>query len=85
MLGSVERDQNPAIQALEWIEHALPGDRFEEQWIERRRRGGIQYLADIGIRWNGGHAEQGLAVRPALALFQCALMAQERGASHEEH
>ena len=61
------------------------GDRFEEQRIERRRWGTIQHLADIGVSWNGGHAEQGLAIRPAVSLFQRALMAQERRASHEEH
>lgn len=85
MLGSIQRDQNPAIQASEWVEHAVRGDRFEEQRIERHRRGAIQHLADIGVSWNGGHAEQGLAIRPAVSLFQRALMAQERGASHEEH
>lgn len=85
MLGSIQRDQNPPIQASEWVEHAVRGDRFEEQRIERHRRGTIQHLADIGVRWNGGHAEQGLAIRPAVSLFQRALMAQERGASHEEH
>jgi hypothetical protein len=34
MLGSIQRDQDPAIQAPEWVEHAVRGDRFEEQWIE---------------------------------------------------
>src|SRR5450755_473594 len=83
--GSIKCDQHPPVEAPERIEHALRGDRFEEQGIERLRLGAIQHLADIGISWNGGHVEQGSAVRPAVSLGQHALMAQERGASHEEH
>ncbi len=88
-LGSIQRDQHPSVpwatQAPEWVEHALGGDRFEEQRIECPGRGAIQHLADMGVGRNGGHAEQGLAVRPAVSLGQRALMAQKRGASHEEH
>jgi hypothetical protein len=35
----------------------------------------------LGVSRNGGHAEQGLTVRPAVSLGQHARMAQERGAS----
>ena len=85
MLGSIQRDQHPPAQTPEGVEHALRGDRFEEQWIERRGRRAVQHLANMGVSRNGGHAEQGLAVRPAMPLGQCALMAEERRASHEEH
>jgi hypothetical protein len=37
------------------------------------------------IRRNGGDAEQGLAIRPPVSLFQTALMTQEGRASHEKH
>jgi hypothetical protein len=84
-LGSIQRDQRPPAQAPERVEYACRGDRFEEQRIERLRRGAIQHQADIGIGWNGGHAEQGLAVRSAVSRGQRALMAQEGGASHEKH
>jgi len=62
MLGSIQRDQHPAIQAPEWVESTYRGDRFEEQWIERLRWGAVQHLSDVGVSWNGGHAEQGLAI-----------------------
>jgi len=39
----------------------------------------------MGICRDFCHAEQGLAVGPAVPLFQTALMAQEGRASHEEH
>src|ERR1019366_9271016 len=59
IFGSIRRDQNPATpraaQAPERVEHALCGDRFEKQRIERPRRSAIQHLADIGVSWNGGH------------------------------
>lgn len=84
-LGSIQRDQHPPAQTLERIEHARCRDRFEEQRIERRRLGAVEHQADIGVGWNGGHAEQGLAVRPAMSFGERALMAQERGASHEKH
>ena len=61
-LGSIQRDQHPATlratQAPEWVEHALGGDRFEEQRIERPGRGAVQHLADMGVGWNGGHANR---------------------------
>jgi hypothetical protein len=81
----IERVRHPPVEAPERVEHALGGDRFGEQRIERPWRGAIQHPADIGIGRDGGHAEQGLAVRPAVSLFQGALMAEEGGASHEEH
>ena len=69
-LGAIQRDRHPAIQALKRGKHAVCPGRLEEQRIERPRRGAVQHLSDVGIRWNGGHAEQGLAVRPAVALGQ---------------
>jgi hypothetical protein len=84
MLGAIQRDQHPTVQALERVEYSLCRDRFEEQRIERRRRRPVQHQPNIRIGRDGGHTEQGLAVRPAVPLLQRALMAQERGASHEK-
>ena len=84
-LGSIQRDQRPAAQTLERRKYAVCRDRFEEQRIERSRRGTIKHLTDIDVRWNGGHAEQGLTVRSAMSLGQRALVGQERRASREEH
>ena len=62
MLGSIQRDQNPAIQALKRGKHAVGLDRFEEQRIERCGRRAVQHLANVGVGRNGGHGEQGLAI-----------------------
>src|SRR6202789_3681569 len=84
-LGPIQRDQRPSAQAPEWIEHAFDRDCFEEQRIEYTRRRAVQHLPNMRIRWNGGDAEQGLAIRPPVALFQTALVSQEGCASHEKH
>jgi len=84
VFGAIQRDQHPPAQALEGSEHALGFDGLVEQRIERDRWGTIQHQTDIAIRWNSGDAEQGLTIRPAVALLQRALMRQERWTSHEE-
>jgi hypothetical protein len=77
VLRPVQRDQRPAAETLEWYKHAFSFDRLEEQRIERRGRGTVEHQADIGVARDGGHAEQGLAVRPALSFLQCPLVRQE--------
>ena len=84
MFGAIQRDHHPPVQAPERVEDAFCFDGLVEQRIERGRWGAVQHQADIGIGWDGGHAEQGLAVRPSVPFRQCALMRQERRASHEE-
>jgi len=84
VFGAIQRDQGPSAQALERGEHPRRLDCLDEQPIEGRRRGAIQYLADVIVAGDGGDAEQGLAVRAALSLRQDALMRQERRAAHEE-
>ena len=84
-LGPIQCDQRPSAQAPEWIEYAVDRDCFEEQRIEYTRRRAVQHFPDMRIRWNGGDAEQGLAIRPPVSLFQTALMTQEGRASHEKH
>ena len=84
MLGAVQRDQHAPVQALERRERPGRLDRLEEQPVKRRRRGAIQHPADVVVARDRGHAEQRLAVRPAVALLQRALVRQERRAAHEE-
>ena len=84
VFGPIQRDQYPAVQAPERVEHASGFDGPEEQRIERARGGAIEHLADMGIGWDFVDPEQGLAVRPAMPFFQPSLMVQERRASHEE-
>ena len=76
-LGSIQRDQRASTQTLEWREYAVCLDRFEKQRIEHARRRTVQHFSDMGIRRDVCDAEQGLAVGPAVPLFQTALMAQE--------
>ena len=45
----------------------------------------VEHLADVVVARNRRHAEQGLAVRPAVPLRQRPLVPQERRALHEEH
>jgi hypothetical protein len=52
--------------------------------IERLRRGTVPRRADVVVRGDRRHAEQRLAVRPAVSLRLCPLMPKERRASHEE-
>ena len=85
VLRSVQRDQRPATEALKRREHAFGLDRFEEQRIECRGRGAVEHQADVGIARDGGHAEPGLTVGPALSFLQRALVRQERWTAHEEH
>jgi hypothetical protein len=84
VFGAIQRDQHAPAEALEWREDALGFDGLEEQRIERGGWGAVQHQADIGVGWNRGDAKQGLTVRSSAAFFQCALMGQERRASHEE-
>ena len=84
MFGAIQPDQYPPIEALERGQHLRRLDRLDEQRIERRRRRAIQHLADMVVAGDGGHAEQGLAVRAALSLRQDALMRQEGRTADEE-
>lgn len=59
-------------------------DRPHEQAIEGGGRGAVQHEADVVVGGNGRYAEQGLAVRPAVAASERPLMRQERRASHKE-
>jgi Ohr subfamily peroxiredoxin len=47
MLGPIQRNQYSPIQKLEWREHPLYLDRFEEQRGERRRCGAIEHQAGV--------------------------------------
>ena len=84
MLGAVEGDQNPIIQAPEGVKHAPGRDGGVKQRVERRGGGAVQRLADMRIGGDFANAEQGLAVRPPVALAQPTLMVEEGGAAHEE-
>jgi hypothetical protein len=84
ILGAVEGDEHAPTQALEACQRPGFLDRAHEQGVEGGGRGAVQHEADVIVGGDGRHAEQGLAVRPALAAGQRALMRQERRASHEE-
>jgi hypothetical protein len=84
VLAPVQRDQYPIVQTAERRQRSRGLDRFDEQSVERRRYSTIQHQTDIGVARDRRDAEQGFAVRPAMALRQRALMRQERRASHEE-
>lgn len=77
VLRSVQRDQRAAAEALKRRDHAFGLDRFEEQRIECRGRGAVEHQADVSIARDGGHAEQGLTVGPALSFLQRSLVREE--------
>ena len=88
VLGAVEGDQQSAVQALERRQAIGGGNALhplDEQSIEGAGRIAVEHLADVVVARNRRHAEQGLAVRPAVPLGQCPLVPQERRALHEEH
>ena len=66
MLCAVQRAQPPPPEALEGFQGAGHRDGLVEQAIESGGRGAVEHLADVIIGGDFGHAEQGLAVRPAL-------------------
>jgi hypothetical protein len=81
---AIQRDQCPPTEAPERSEHLRHLGRLDEQPIEGRRWGAIQHLADGVVVGDGGHAEQGPAVRASSPLRQGTLMGQERRTAHEE-
>jgi hypothetical protein len=89
MLRAVEGDQRVAIQAAEKVEPARDPAKLFDHGIEHRmqqfRRRRVQHVADMIVAWNLRQAEQALAVRPAMALFEPALRRQKRRALHEKH
>ena len=77
VLGPVERDRHPPVQTLERRQWSRCLDGLDEQPIERRGRGTVQHRADVVVGGDRRHAEQCLAVRPAVSLRQCPLMPKE--------
>jgi hypothetical protein len=77
VLRPVQRDQGPATEALKRREHAFGLDGFAEQRIECRGRGAVEHQAEVGIARDGGHAEQGLTVGPALSFLQRPLVRED--------
>src|SRR5277367_5962246 len=84
ILAAIQRDEHPFAQALEACQRPGLLDGSHEQPVERRRGGTVQHQADVVVRGDRRDAEQGLAVRPALAALPCPLVLQEGGATHEE-
>jgi hypothetical protein len=88
VLRPVERDQHVTAQAPERLEAALrlrPRDDLLEDPVKVAGRRAVQHLPDVIVRRDRRHAEQGLAIRPAMSLLQRPLIGQERWALHEEN
>ena len=88
VLRSVERDQHVTAQTPERLEAATRlglRDDLLEQPVEPSWRRAVQHLPDVVVCRDRRHAEQGLAIRPAVALRQRPLIRQKRRALHEEH
>ena len=62
MLGSVERDRDPPIEALERGENTFGVNRLVKHRIERGRWGAVQHFTDMVAGRDGTDPEQGLAV-----------------------
>jgi hypothetical protein len=87
VLGAVERDQHVRAEPPEALipperSSAATASRKPEQVIGRDR---IEHGADVIVAGDAVDAEQGLAVRAAMAGLELALMIQEGGALGEEH
>ena len=87
VFGAVERDQKVAVQASEGTQPTTRLQAFQqrsEERIEPVRRHRIQHRADLVVRRDPRHGEQGLAVRTLPRARKRTLMGQERRALHEE-
>ena len=62
VLGSVERDRDPPIKALERGEDTAGIDHLVKYRIKRGRWSAIQHFADMVVGRDGTDPEQGLAV-----------------------
>jgi hypothetical protein len=88
VLGTVERDQHVRTEPPESLDPAGALERrnrlakAREQVIGRDR---IEHGADVIVAGDAVDAEQGLAVRAAVAGLELALMIQEGRALGEEH
>ena len=87
VLRAVERDQHVIAEAAQGGQaaaglqrmHRLFEQRMEEPWLDRIENG-----ADVIVAGDVGHLEQRMAVRPALAFEQPALVREKRRALHEK-
>src|SRR3954462_14641084 len=68
MLGAVERDQQPAVQALEWRKGIGRGNALhplDEQPVEGAGRVAVEHLADVVVARDGGRCANGASGREA--------------------
>ena len=84
VLAAIQRDQQPSAQAMEPRQRPGCLDGPHEECVKDCRRGAVQHQADVVVGGDCRHAEQGLAVGPALPPLQRPLVCQKRRASHEE-
>jgi hypothetical protein len=88
ILGSVEGDERSAAEPPERLAQGRfekPPLRVREAGREQGRVRPVEHVPDIIVGRDLLDAEQGLTVRPALALLQLTLKGQKRRALHEKH
>jgi hypothetical protein len=87
ILGAVQRDEQGAVRTAH-LRQAAALLQFRqdiaEHGVKHRRIDRVELGADLAVAGDFAQAEQGLAVRAALAGLQMALMRQERRGLHEE-
>lgn len=84
---SVQCDQYVPVQAAHRIQaaalvqfgHEIGEHRMKHGWFDR-----VEFGSDLTVTGDFAHAEQCLAVRPALSGLQMPLVCQKRRALHEE-
>jgi hypothetical protein len=87
VFGAVPRDQHIAAKDPHGVQAAALlqlGHDVGEHRVEHRRVDRVEHGADLAVAGNLSHAEQCLAVRPAVAGLQMPLVGQEGWALHEE-
>ena len=80
VLGAVPCDQHVAIEDPHGIQPAALlqlGHDIGEQRVEQGRVDRVEHGADLAVAGDLAHAEQRLAIRPAVTCLQMALVCQE--------
>ncbi len=89
ILRTVECDQHVPAEPTEHVKPAidLPEllDGFGKYRMQKCWRGRVEHVADVVVGGDFGDAEQAGAVGTAMAVFELALVRQERRALHEKH
>ena len=86
-LRAIERHKDASVEAQEWVKCLIFNQLLECHVESRVRKMGlnsVELFANVIVRGDAFHAEQGLAGVAVMCCVKAPLMVEERGALHEE-